>query len=301
MIMKFAKMQGAGNDYVYIDLIRQTPPADFFDTLAAFARRISDRHFGIGSDGLILIMPSEKAEVRMRMFNADGSESAMCGNGIRCLAKYVLDEGIRPGPELTVETGHGVLNLSSSRGADGLVSSVSVDMGAPKLAPQDIPVVNLGTEPVVARTLGFAALPGHYDQSGAQRNGVPLVHEVTLVSMGNPHCVIFFFFFEFFPVRILGPIIENDSHFPERCNVHFVQLFEEDRVRMRTWERGSGETLACGTGASAVAVALGLTRGWRKPVHVTVSGGELQLHWQENDRVLLQGPAVLVYRGEIDI
>jgi len=288
--VKFIKMHGAGNDYVYLDLFAETLAAE----PSALAERISDRHFGIGSDGLILIMPSERADVRMRMFNADGSESAMCGNGIRCLAKYVLDEGLCPGPELTVETGRGVLTLSADRGPCGLVTSVSVDMGAPMLLPADIPAINLGEEPVIARMVEFAAPP---EWSGS----VPIRHEITLISMGNPHCVLFVNDLDHFPVDVLGPLIERDRRFPERCNVHFVELIEDCSVRMRSWERGSGETLACGTGASAVCVALGLIRGWRTPVRARLPGGELTLHWREDGHVLMRGPAVEVFRGEMKL
>ena len=288
--MKFIKMHGAGNDYVYLDLIAETLPVD----PAALAVRLSDRHFGIGSDGLILILPSGRADVRMRMFNADGSESAMCGNGIRCLAKYVLDEGLCPGPELTVETGRGVLTLSAGRDAGGRVTSVTVDMGAPMLAPADIPAVTLGDAPVVARMLEFPAPSGW-------RGETPIRHAVTLVSMGNPHCILFVNEVEHFPVDVLGPVIEHAAYFPERCNIHFVELIEEGFVRVRTWERGSGETLACGTGASAVCVALGLTQGWRQPVRARLSGGELVLHWRDDGHVSMRGPAVEVFRGEVTV
>jgi diaminopimelate epimerase len=283
--MKFIKMHGAGNDYVYLDLFRDT----LTDDPAALAVRVSDRHFGIGSDGLILIMPSGRADARMRMFNADGSESAMCGNGIRCLAKYVVDEGLCPGPVLTVETGSGIMRVETERGADGLVASVVVDMGIPKLAPENIPAIDLGSEPVIAREMQFAVPAGSAD--------LPLTHEVTLVSMGNPHCVIDVDDVEGFPVARVGPIIEHDRHFPERCNVHFVEQLAADLLRVRTWERGTGETLACGSGASAVAVAYGLTQGWRRPVRMRLSGGELELHWQENDHVMMRGPAVRVFQG----
>ncbi|MDR2733090.1 MAG: diaminopimelate epimerase [Spirochaetota bacterium] len=288
--MKFVKMHGAGNDYVYLDLFRN----DFTGDPSALAARVSDRHFGIGSDGLIIIMPSGRADARMRMFNADGSESAMCGNGLRCLAKYVLDEGLRPGPELTVEAGGKIISVTAERGADGLVASVNVDMGVPQLQPVDIPAIDLGGEPVIARELEFRAAVD------AARD-LPLRHKVTLVSMGNPHCVIFIDDAAHFPADRVGPIIEHDRHFPERCNVHFVEQLAEDALRVRTWERGSGETLACGSGASAVSVAFGLTQGWRRPVRMQLAGGELMLHWQENDHVMMRGPAVLVYRGEIDL
>jgi len=283
-------MHGTGNDYVYLDLFREKLACD----PSELAVRLSDRHFGIGSDGLILIMPSERADARMRMFNADGSESAMCGNGIRCLAKYVLDEGLAAGPELTVETGRGVLALSAERDKRGLVTSVCVDMGEPVLAPKDIPAVKLGGDPVVARTVEFA----FFTRTHAD---IPLCYDITLVSMGNPHCVIFVRDLGNFPVKVVGPVIECDERFPERCNVHFVERLGKGLVSVRTWERGSGETLACGSGASAVCVALGLTEGWRKPVRTRLLGGELTLHWKKDGHVLMRGPAVEVFRGEIPI
>lgn len=279
--MKFIKMQGAGNDYVYLDLFRN-PLECAFDELAV---RVSDRHFGIGSDGLILIMPGDRASVRMRMFNADGSESSMCGNGIRCVAKYVVDEGLAQGPDLTIETGRGVLALRTMAGADGKVARVAVDMGAPILAAKDIPSTGFGVDTVVSAPLRIG-----------ERE-----FAVTLVSMGNPHCVIFVDSVASFPVAEYGALIEKDAHFPSRTNVEFVERLAPGSVRIRTWERGAGETLACGTGASAVAVALGLVDGWRKDVRASVLGGELELLWQEDGHVRMTGPAVHVFSGEFPL
>ena len=293
-IMKFVKMQGAGNDYVYIDCFRNPVPED----PSSLAIKVSDRHFRIGSDGLILILPSDKADARMRMFNSDGSESAMCGNGIRCVAKYVLDEGLADGPGLDIETGRGVLRLESEKGADGLVSRIRVDMGEAILDPDQIPSKGFFGNPVVRETLRLA-------DSGRDETGLAMFLEngfaCTLVSMGNPHCVIFVEDVTNFPVDRIGPRIEQDPHFPERTNVEFVTVEGPGEVRIRTWERGAGETLACGTGASAVTVALALTTGWRKPVLAHLLGGDLDLEWREDGHVLMSGPAVLVFRGEMDL
>jgi len=292
--MKFVKMQGAGNDYVYIDCFRNPVPED----PRSLAIKVSDRHFGIGSDGLILILPSDKADARMRMFNSDGSESAMCGNGIRCVAKYVLDEGLAAGPGLDIETGRGVLRLESEIGAAGLVERVCVDMGEAILDPDRIPAKGFAGNPVVRETLRIT-------DSGLDQAGLAELLEdglaCTLVSMGNPHCVIFVDDVANFPVGQVGPVIEHDAHFPERTNVEFVSIEGPGEVRIRTWERGAGETLACGTGASAVTVALALTTGWRKPVRAHLLGGDLDLEWREDGHVRMSGPAVLVFRGEMEL
>lgn len=274
--MRFTKMQGAGNDYIYIDCFGERAPRD----PAALARRISDRHFGVGGDGLILIGPSERADARMRMFNADGSESEMCGNGIRCVAKYVFDHGRCIKPKLQIETGAGVLTLDLEV-ASGKVDRVRVDMGAPILDAARIPTTLPGN-PVVnaALTVGGAAL------------------EVTCVSMGNPHCVTFVDQLTDDLVLGLGPKIEHDGHFPRRVNAEFVQVLSRDEVRLRVWERGSGETMACGTGASAVCVAGSLSGRTNRKITAHLPGGDLELHWADNDRVYMTGPAVEVFSGE---
>ncbi len=286
--MKFVKMQGAGNDYVYLDCFNNATP----ENLCELAVRVSDRHFGVGSDGLILIMPSGVADARMRMFNSDGSESAMCGNGIRCVAKYLVDEGLAAGPSLSIETGRGVLRLDVETGPDGKVSRVRVDMGEAILDPGLIPALGFSGSPVVRQRL---ELPEEVMRQTGGFSGF----DVTLVSMGNPHCVIFVDDVAGFPLDHIGPVIEHDRHFPQRTNVEFVTVERPGEVRIRTWERGAGETLACGTGASAVAVALALTTGWRKPVLAHLLGGDLELHWQDDGHVLMSGPAMLVFRGEL--
>lgn len=280
--MRFTKMQGAGNDYVYVDCFSQPGPAD----PAGLAQRIADRHFGVGGDGLVLILPSQVADARMRMFNADGSESEMCGNGIRCVAKYVYDHGLARKPTLRIETGRGVLSLDLDV-AEGRVRSVRVDMGEPILAAKEIPTTLAGNpglagSPVVDAELAVA--------------GRRL--RVTCVSMGNPHCVTFVDRLSDDWVLGVGPQVETHPHFPRRTNAEFVEVVSRSEVRMRVWERGSGETLACGTGASAVCVAGVLTGRTDRKVQIHLPGGDLDLHWAEDNHVYMTGPAVEVFSGE---
>src|SRR5512140_89574 len=239
MNIPFIKMEGCGNDYVYIDLLSGRGPQerDLGADLPGLARAMSDRHFGIGGDGLILIRPSHEADARMQMFNADGSEGEMCGNGIRCIARFLHDEGICRRSPLTIETGAGVLTLELNI-SDGRVETVRVDMGAPRLDRAEIPM---------------AGPPGRVVNERFEIDGHVL--GITAVSMGNPHAVIYVPDVSSFPVAALGPMIEKHPAFPRRTNVEFVQVIGSGEVRQRTWERGSGETLACGTGASAVCVA----------------------------------------------
>ena len=275
--MRFTKMHGAGNDYVYVNCFEETVPAD----LAALAREVSDRHFGVGGDGLILIQPSDEADARMRMFNADGSEAQMCGNGIRCVAKYVYDHGICRQDRLRIETGAGVLSLDVET-VDGEVARVRVDMGEPVLEAEKIPTTLPGS-PVVNADLMI----------GERR------FSVTCVSMGNPHCVIFVDDANDDLVLGCGPAIEVDSHFPERVNVEFVRIASRGEVHQRTWERGSGETWACGTGASAVCVAGVLTGRTDRLIQNHLRGGDLHLHWNESDNhVYMTGPAEEVFVGD---
>ncbi len=275
--MRFTKMHGAGNDYVYVDCVRQAAPSD----PVQLAQVISHRHFGVGSDGLILIHPSQVADARMQMFNADGSESEMCGNGIRCVAKFVYDHGIARKPTLKIETGAGVLTLDlETRG--GVVERVRVDMGQPILEAAKIPT-KLAGSPVVNVPLmaGGVTLP------------------VTCVSMGNPHCVVFVEKATDDLVLGVGPKIEHDANFPARVNVEFVEVLSPREVRQRTWERGSGETWACGTGASAVCVAGVLSGRTERRILNHLLGGDLELHWDESDNhVYKTGPAVEVFSGE---
>src|SRR5437870_10559944 len=276
-MLHFTKMQGAGNDYVYLDCFTNPMPHD----PSGLSRKISDRHFGVGADGLILICPSDKADARMRMFNADGSESEMCGNGIRCVAKYVYDHGLVRKPTLKIETGRGVLALDLE-GSGGLVRQVRVDMGEPILEAARIPTTLPGNPPVEV------ALPGH-------------ALKVTCVSLGNPHCVTFVDEITDQLVLGVGPQVERDAAFPRRTNVEFVRVNRPDDIAMRVWERGSGETLACGTGACAVAVAGARTGRSGRQVTVALPGGDLEIDWRPDDRVLMTGDAVEVFEGQVKV
>ena len=274
--MHFTKMQGAGNDYVYVDCFREPIPPQ----PDALARRISDRHFGVGSDGLILICPSGQADARMRMFNADGSESEMCGNGIRCVAKYVYDHGICRKETLRIETGCGILTLKLEV-AGGRAQRACVDMGEPILPAALIPTTLPGN-PVVNAELAVA--------------GRTL--RVTCVSMGNPHCVTFVNELSDDWVLGVGPQVECDPHFSRRVNAEFVQVLSRTEIRMRVWERGSGETLACGSGACAVCVAGVLSGRTERKILAHLPGGDLELQWADDGHVHMTGPAVEVFSGE---
>jgi diaminopimelate epimerase len=275
--MRFTKMQGAGNDYVYVDCITSSPPSK----PAELSRAISDRHLGIGSDGLILICKSEKADARMRMFNADGSEGEMCGNGVRCVAKYLYDHGLVRKPVLTVETGRGVLTLELEIHR-GHVQRVRVDMAEPIFEAQRIPTTLPGDPPV-----GVPLAVGHTTM------------KVTCISMGNPHCVTFVDNLTDALVLGLGPQIESHPAFPRHANAEFVKVNSSKDVTVRVWERGSGETLACGTGACAVAVAGVLTGKTQRSICAHLRGGDLQLDWSDKDNhVYMTGPAVEVFSGD---
>jgi len=277
--MKFAKMQGAGNDYVYVNCFEET-----IGDPVALARQVSNRNFGIGSDGLILIMPSEVADVRMRMFNSDGSESEMCGNGIRCVAKYAYDHRLVDKNEITAETGAGILTLQLFTNDTGLVDRVRVNMGQPRLIRGQIPMTGNPDEQVVNQELKVLDRTFH----------------ITCVSMGNPHCVIFVDNVDEFPIEKYGPVIENHELFPNRTNVEFVEIVSHNEVKQRTWERGAGETLACGTGASAVAVAGVLNERTERTILNHLLGGDLELEWTEEGSVYMTGPAVQVFEGVFD-
>lgn len=275
--MHFVKMHGCGNDYIYIDCFRQPVP----NNPAELSRRMSDRHFGVGSDGLILICPSQLADAKMRMFNADGSEAEMCGNGIRCVAKYLYEHGLVRKSRLRIETGRGILDLDLHL-KDGLVQRVTVDMGEPIFDPKHIPTTLVGHPPC-----DVPIQVGERDW------------KVTVLSMGNPHAVIYVDELTDDYVLGLGPRIEKHSAFPKRVNVEFVHILNPSEVCMRVWERGSGETLACGTGACAVCVAGVLTRRTQRRLLAHLSGGDLELYWSELDNhVYLTGPAVEVFTGD---
>ncbi len=275
-VIPFTKMHGAGNDYVYLDCFNNPTP----DSPETLAPRMADRHFGIGGDGIVLICPSEVADARMRMFNLDGSEAEMCGNAIRCVAKYVFDRGICKKETMQIETGAGTLTLEL-RVTGGRVDQVRVNMGSPILDASQIPTTFEGS-PVVDREL---TVDGQ-------------TFSMTCVSMGNPHCVIFVEKATDELVLGIGPKIENDPHFPARVNVEFVEVVSPTEVRQRTWERGSGETLACGTGASAVCVAGVLSGRTERTIVNHLLGGDLELTWNEEDNsVYKTGPATEVFSG----
>jgi len=275
--MKFTKMHGAGNDYVYVNGFDEQ-----IENPAQLARQVSDRHFGIGSDGLILILPSKQADLRMRIYNADGSEAQMCGNGVRCVAKYAYDHNLVRKQQMNIETGAGVLSLQLFPGADGTIERARVNMGRPQLVRAALPMIG---EPQ-ARAIDLAIEAG----------GVS--YQATCLSMGNPHAVIYVEDVETFPLEQVGPLIENHAWFPERINAHFVQVLSPGEVRQRTWERGAGVTLACGTGASAVCVAGVLTGRTEASLLAHLAGGDLLLEWDKDEHVYMTGPATEVFSGE---
>lgn len=279
--MKFTKMQGIGNDYVYVNCFEET-----IADPSAVARFVSDRHFGIGSDGLILIKPSDVADCEMDMYNLDGSQGAMCGNGIRCVAKFAYDHGIVRKKNITVNTKSGIKYLDLNI-KDGKVSSVKVNMGSPILTAKMIPVVS-DKEQVINQPLDV--------------NGT--VWNITAVSMGNPHAVTYMEDVNSLDIEKVGPMFENHINFPDRINTEFVKVIDRRTLQMRVWERGSGETLACGTGACAVAVASTLNGLVDEDVPITVKllGGDLQILWNRQENlVYMTGPATTVFEGEIDL
>lgn len=273
--MRFTKMHGAGNDYVYVNCFEERFPAD----VAKLAIEISDRHFGVGGDGLVLICPSEVADARMRMWNADGSEAEMCGNAVRCVAKYLFDRGIARREMLRIETGRGVLTLQCDVDG-GRVRQVRVNMGAPILKSADIPTTLPGDPPIRQKL-----------------TAADKTFEVTCVSMGNPHCVTFVDEITDDWVLRVGPQIERHPAFPRRVNAEFIQVISRSEFNMRVWERGSGETWACGTGACASAVAGVLAGLTDRKVTAHLRGGDLHLEWAESGEVYMTGPAVEVCSG----
>lgn len=274
--MKFTKMQGAGNDYVYIDCTRARPEGD----MAQLARQISDRHFGVGADGLILICPSDQADFRMEMYNADGSLGRMCGNGIRCVGKYVYDRGLTEKTELTIETLAGLRRLQLLTQGKRAVK-VRVDMGVPVLEPEKIPALFSGPRAI--------RVPLILEERGL---------EVSCVSMGNPHAVVFVEDVAHYPVEKIGPMVETHPAFPERINTEFVQVLSPNHLKMRVWERGSGETLACGTGACASLVAAVLCGKAERAATLELLGGRLHIEWDEQGKVWMTGGADFVFDGE---
>lgn len=277
--MRFTKMHGLGNDYVYVNCFKEK-----VEHPSEVARFVSDRHFGIGSDGLIMINPSKVADFEMEMYNADGSRGEMCGNGIRCVAKYVYDYGLTDKTSISVETLGGIKYLDLTI-KDGKVALVKVDMGKPELKPERIPIVSdeerVVNEPIIVGGMEY---------------------RMTGVSMGNPHVVVYVKDLEGVKIEQVGPKFENHERFPKRVNTEFAKVLDRKTVEMRVWERGSGETLACGTGACAVAVASILNGMTEDQVTVKLLGGDLLIEWdQEEDRVYMTGPATVIYDGEIAI
>lgn len=277
--MKFTKMQGIGNDYVYVNCFKEQ-----IENPSQAAIKVSDRHFGVGSDGLILIKPSDVADFEMEMYNADGSQGAMCGNGIRCVAKYVYDYHLTDKTSISVNTKSGIKYLDLTV-EDGKVKEVKVNMGAPILNTAEIPMI-YGKEQVIAQPLNI------------NQN----LYEVTAVSMGNPHVIVYMEDVKNLKIEEVGPYFEKSSVFPESVNTEFVRVIDRNTVEMRVWERGSGETLACGTGACAVAVACVLNGYTEDQVTVKLLGGDLKIFWdREADLVYMTGPAEVVFDGEIQI
>lgn len=280
-MIKFTKMHGLGNDYVYIDCTAKT--GQKIENESSLARFVSDRHFGVGSDGLILICDSDVADFKMRMFNYDGSEAEMCGNGIRCVGKFVYDKGLIDRDLITIETLAGIKVLKLNV-VDGKVETVRVDMGEPILEPEKIPVVS--DEKIVKNLI---------------LNAVDKEYKFSCVSMGNPHAITIVDNVKDFDIVKYGKTLEYDGHFPRRSNIEFIELVDKNNIKMRVWERGAGETLACGTGACASAVACSLNGYTDRKVTVELLGGKLEIEWSEKDNhVYMTGPATTVFEGVLE-
>ena len=278
--MKFTKMHGCGNDYVYVNCFEET-----IDDPGKVAKFVSDRHFGIGSDGMICICPSDKADFRMAMYNSDGSEGAMCGNGVRCIAKYVYDNGLTDKTTITIETKGGIKELKLTV-EDEKVTWVRVDMEAPVMEASRIPAIYDNLDEIIDQ-------PVIVDGKA---------YKITCVSMGNPHGVVFVDSVDNLDLEKIGPKFENHPMFPDRVNTEFIEVIDENTLKMRVWERGAGETLACGTGACASAYAAYLTHRTGNKVLVHLTGGDLQIEYdEEKNTIYMTGPAVKVFDGEIEL
>lgn len=278
--MRFSKMHGIGNDYIYINCFEEK-----VENPEKVSILVSDRHKGIGSDGLVLILPSEKADFRMRIFNADGSEAMMCGNATRCIGKYVFDKGMTGKTELTLETNSGIKYLKLFP-KNGKVEAVEVDMGKAILQPRKIPV-NSEKEAFISEPVTIGGKE----------------YKITCVSMGNPHAIVYFDSINNLELESIGPLFENNELFPDRINTEFIKVENSKLLNMRVWERGSGETLACGTGACASVVASVLNGYCSRGEEVTVrlKGGDLNIVWKKDGNVIMKGPAAFICDGEIDI
>lgn len=275
--MKFTKMHGIGNDYVYVNCFKEE-----IKNPSELAKFVSNRNFGVGSDGLILIRPSEKADFQMDMYNSDGSQAEMCGNGIRCVGKYVYDYGLTDKTQITVDTLAGIKYLDLTV-EEGKVSKIRVNMGEPILKPELVPVIS-PADPAVDIPI---------EVKGKQ-------YHMTCVSMGNPHAVIFMDHVKDLNIEVVGPYFENHTCFPKRTNTEFVEILDRNTVNMRVWERGAGETLACGTGACATAVACVLNDKTENNITVHLLGGDLQIEWdRETNQIYMTGPATTVFDGEL--
>ena len=281
--MKFTKMHGCGNDYIYVDGAKESIPQEKKPDVV---KKLSDRHFGIGGDGVIFINPSTEADFEMEMYNMDGSRAEMCGNGIRCVAKFVYDKGLTDQTHISIISAGKVKYLDLTT-ENGKVSTVKVNMGAPILKAADIPVIaDREEDPVIA---------GEIDVHGK-------IYKMTCVSMGNPHAVVFMDDVAGLPIEKIGPLFENHERFPKRTNTEFVKVIDKEHVEMRVWERGTGETLACGTGACATVVACILNGLTNDTVTVKLLGGSLRIQWdRQQNLVYMTGPAATVFEGEIEI
>ena len=283
MKINFVKMHGLGNDFILIDCLYKSLGNSSF--LSYLAKKLCNRNFGIGADGLILILPSSKADLRMGIFNYDGSEAQMCGNGIRCFAKYAYENKLVSKNKFTVETLAGIiipeLTISNNK-----ILGVKVNMGIPKLRRRDIPMAGEDTPTVVDEILKI---------------NPEQIFKITCVSMGNPHCIIFVNDVKSIPVDKIGPKIENHPLFPEKTNVEFIQVLNRKEINFRVWERGVGETLACGTGACAALVANVLNKKTDRKATIHLPGGDLDIQWADDGHVYMTGPAELVFKGEIEI
>ena len=278
--MKFAftKWQGCGNDFVLVDCFKEK-----ITDYGTLAKRVCDRHYGIGADGLILLLPSERADLCMRIFNADGSEAEMCGNGIRCFARCAYESGLTDKLEFTVETGAGIL-VPKLMLTDGRVSGIQVDMGEPVLEAERIPVAGFGSQRVVDEPIEVLGK----------------TYQMTCVSMGNPHCVIFVKDIRQLPIETVGPVFETHERFPRKVNTEFVQVLDRSHLRMRVWERGAAVTLACGTGSCATLTAAVLNGLTDRKAEIELDGGKLIVEWAENGRLYMTGPAEQVFTGSFE-
>ena len=283
MKIEFVKMHGLGNDFILIDCLSKTLGDSSF--LSSLAKKLCHRNFGIGADGLILILSSEKADLRMRIYNSDGTEAQMCGNGIRCFAKYAFENKLISKIKFTVETLAGIITPELIF-KDKEISGIKVNMGHPKFKRREIPITGEDILTVVDETLKI---------------NPKQTFKITCVSMGNPHCIIFVDDMQSILVNEIGPKIENHPIFPEKTNVEFIQILNRKEINFRVWERGVGETLACGTGACAALVASVLNKKSERQAIIHLTGGDLDIEWIENGPVFMTGPAELVFKGEMEI